>query len=172
MKNDVVNNDKALEAIKAVSFFKMFADNDDMIRTIAGMCAKKNIKKGKILIEEGETGDELYILINGEIEIVKKTLQDEKYTVVVLDAKIGGIYVGEFALIDKDSRSATVTAKTDCEYLVIKRANFLKFGDEYPEVGLHITREIARSLSTRLRKSNTDVITLFSAIVEEIASDE
>lgn len=172
MSSNIINDKKALEAIKAVSFFKMFSDNDEMVRRIAGMCTKKIIKKGKVLIEEGNSGDELYILINGEIEIVKKTLQDEKYTVVTLDSKVGGIYVGEFALIDKDKRSATVTAKTDCEYLVIKRANFLKFGDEYPQVGLHITREIARSLSTRLRKSNTDVITLFSALVEEIATGE
>ena len=133
---------------------------------------KKRFKKGATIIKEGDYGDELFIFLTGKIEIAKQTLQNEPYTIITLNADRGGIYVGEFALIDNDKRSATVIAETDCECLVIKRDKFIRFGNKNPEVGLNVTRAIARQLSVMLRKTNTDVITLFSALVEEIASSE
>jgi CRP-like cAMP-binding protein len=79
--------------------------------------------------------------------------------------------VGELALIDNDRRSASVIAKSDCQCIVINRHDFLELGDREPSIGLHITRAIARQVSLRLRKTNEDVITLFSALVDEIAAE-
>ena len=166
------SDSRILKRLKEVHFFKMYADNEDIIDKIAEMCTVKKFKNGSTIIAEGEAGDELYIMLTGEIEIVKETLQKEQYTVVTRNADMGGVYVGEFALLDNDKRSATVIAKTDCECLVIKRDRFLKFGDENPEMGLNITRAIAQQLSTRIRKTNMDVITLFSALVDEISAGD
>ncbi len=161
-----------LEKLKEVSYFSTYADNTEVISQIADLCSVRHFKSGKTIIREGEHGDELFIILNGEIDIVKRTLQDEEYTVTTLSSEMGGINVGELALIDNDQRSATVIAKTDCECLVITRRDFIKFGDEHPQIGLTITRAIASQLSTRLRKTNSDVITLFSALVEEISEED
>jgi len=169
---DLSQDDFILKRLKEVSFFKMFAKKEEIIKKIAGMCTRKTFKAGKKIIIEGESGDELIIILKGDIEIVKRTMQNEEYTVATLKADMGGIYAGELALIDNDKRSASVNAKTDCECLIIKRTHFIEFGDENPEIGLAITRVIAGQLSMKLRKSNTDVITLFSALVEEIAESE
>jgi CRP/FNR family transcriptional regulator, cyclic AMP receptor protein len=158
-----------IEKLKEVSFFSMFEDDEDTICKIAEMCTRKFYRKGKYIIREGEDGDELYVVLSGNIEIQKHTLQKEQYTVATLNAEQGGINVGEIALIDNDRRSASVLAKTDSECLVISRSDFIRFGDENPKAGLEITRAIASQLSANLRKSNTDVITLFSALVEEIS---
>lgn len=155
--------------LKEVSFFKEYQDNNEVIRRIISLCEVKFFKKGASIIEEGDHGDELFIMLNGEIDIIKKTLQNQKYVVTSLNSANRGVYVGELALIDKERRSATVEAKTDCECLVLKRENFIQFGDEYPAIGLNITRAIATQLSQKLRKTNTDVITLFSALVDEIS---
>lgn len=158
------------EKIKEVSFFKQYRDDTDVIEHIAALCDIRFFKKGSTIIREGDQGDELFIILKGKIDILKTTLQNEKYVVTSLDAKMGGVYVGEIALIDYDKRSATVEAKTDCECIVLNRETFVKFGNDYPEIGLNITRAIARQLSQQLRKSSGDVITLFSALVEEISS--
>lgn len=155
--------------IKEVSFFMEYKNNNDVINRIISLSEVRFFKKGATIIDEGEHGDELFIILNGQIDIIKRTLQNEKYVVTSLNSKSGGVYVGELALIDEDRRSATVEAKTDCDCLVLKRDNFIRFGDEYPEIGLHITRAIAKQLSQKLRKTNTDVITLFSALVDEIS---
>jgi len=157
--------------LREISFFQKYADNEKIIKTIVNLCDMRNFKKGETIIVEGEQGDELYIILQGQIDIIKKTMQNQKYVVTSLDASKGGLYVGELALIDNDKRSATVEAKTDCECLVLNRDNFIKFGDMYPEVGLNITRVIATQLSQKLRKTGADVITLFSALVEEISGD-
>jgi len=154
-----------------IPFFQKYAHNENVMETIVNLCEVRNFKKGSAIIKEGEQGDELFIMLKGEIDIIKRTMQNEKYVVSTINANIGGLYVGELALIDNDKRSATVEAKTDCECLVLNRENFIKFGDQYPEIGLNITRIIATQLSQKLRKTGADVITLFSALVEEIAGD-
>jgi len=154
-----------------IPFFKKYATNETIIKTIVNLCSIKNFKKGATIINEGEQGDELFIILQGEIDIIKKTMQNEKYVVTSLNSNTGGVYVGELALIDNDKRSATVEAKTDCECLVLNRDDFIKFGDQYPEIGLNITRALATQLSQKLRKTGSDVITLFSALVEEIANN-
>lgn len=164
--------DIILSKLKEVSFFKMFASDNAMMNKIASMCTQKHFTKGKTIIKEGESGDELYVILKGKIEILKKTLQKEAYTVNTMDADRGGVYVGELALIDNDSRSATVIANTDCDCLVISRDDFLRYGNQNPVAGLEITRMIASQLSKRLRKSNEDVITLFSALVDEISDNK
>ena len=162
----------SLDKLKQVSFFSMFENDNEMIERIAGMCTRRRYRKGKYIIREGDYGDELFIVLSGEIEIIKNTLQNEQYTVTTLNADEGGVNVGEIALIDNDRRSASVLAKTDCECLVINRDDFIKFGDENPTAGLAITRSIASQLCANLRKSNTDIITLFSALVEEISATQ
>ncbi len=165
-------NNEIIKKFKQVSYFSMYEKNENVMNKIAEMCKRKSFTKGKTLIEEGEYGDELFIILNGEIDIQKKTLQNETYTVTTLSSDMGGISVGELAMIDNDKRSASVTAKTDCECLIISRKHFTKFGNENPSIGLMITRAIASQLSSKLRKANSDVITLFSALVEEIAANE
>lgn len=164
--------DIILERLRQVPFFSMFRDDRITISKIADLCTRRSYRKGKYIIREKEFGDELYIIYSGEIDIVKKTMQNEEYTVTNMCADECALYVGEMALIDNDRRSASVLAKIDCECLVISRDDFLKFGDENPRVGLAITREIARQLVMNLRKSNSDIITLFSALVEEISTNE
>jgi CRP-like cAMP-binding protein len=168
-KNQPDSIDVILEKLKQVSFFSMFENDMETINRIAGMCSRRVYRKGKYIIQEGDSGDELFIILNGEIEIIKNTLQNEQYTVTTLNSDMGSVNVGEIALIDNDRRSASVVAKTDCECLVITRDDFIKFGDENPKAGLAITRSIASQICAYLRKSNSDIITLFSALVEEIS---
>jgi CRP/FNR family transcriptional regulator, cyclic AMP receptor protein len=168
----ITTADEVISKLKEVQFFKMYAGNEAVIKKIAALCTRKKFREGASIIKEGEYADELFIFLKGKIEIVKVTLQGEHYTLSTLDSGTGGVYVGEFALIDNDRRSATVIAKTECECLVIKQDKFIDFGDRNPEIGLNVTRAIARQLSLMQRKTNADVITLFSALVEEIGGSE
>ncbi len=170
--NETISNESIFKKLKQVDIFSMYADDEDVINKISKICSNRVFKKGKKIIEEGQHGDELYIILSGEIDILKKTLQNEKYTVTSLSDHMGGIYVGELALIDNDMRSASVVAKSECQCLVINRKDFVKFGNENPAIGLSVTRAIASQISSRLRKSNSDVITLFSALVDEISGEQ
>ncbi len=78
-------------------------------------------------------------------------------------------FFGELALLDREVRSASVLAETDCEFLVINREDFNQLGEEDPRLGLLVTRAIAKELSKRLRKANQDMVLLFEALVEQVA---
>lgn len=156
--------------LRNISLFKKIADIPNALETIAGLFSTVQFKKGQAVIVEGqEKGVELYIIKSGTVEIAKKTLKgDDTYTVTELSAEMN-IFFGELALLDPDKRSATVLCKTDCDFYVLKRDDFLALGDSNPAIGLELTRELSRILCNRLRKANTDVITLFGALVDEVA---
>lgn len=158
--------------LKSVSIFKTFADSPEELERIAKILSTQKITSGQAVIKEGDTGDTLFIMKSGAVNILKSTMEDEQYTVVRLESKGEVvIFFGELALLDNDKRSATVMAETDCEFLVLKRDNFIELGNKYPHLCLPITREISKILASRLRKANQDIITLFEALVEEVSSD-
>jgi CRP-like cAMP-binding protein len=106
-------------------------------------------------------------MMQGSVRIVKTTLQNEPYTVVILKES-ENVYFGELALIDNDRRSATVIAESDCDLICLTRKNFQSVCEDNYELGFRVLMQIAKKLSTSLRKMNQDVITLFEALVSEV----
>ncbi len=156
-----------LELLKHIVLFKDFKENIDVLQKISALFIERKAKKGDILIREGEVGDELYIIREGYVRVLKNTLQNEPYTVVLL-SEDQHVFFGEIGLLLNDKRTATVVAEVDSTFLVTNRKKFQEFGEKEPLIALLITRQIAQILAKRLHKTNEDVVTLFSALVTEI----
>lgn len=137
------------------------------IESLAAACRVEKVATGRAIVEEDSLGESMFVLMNGRVRVEKKTPADDRYTVTFLSHERGDFF-GELGLLDSDRRSATVTAETDCELIVIERDRFLQFGDANPTAGLSVTRRIASNLASRLRRANDDVITLFAALVHEV----
>jgi CRP-like cAMP-binding protein len=159
--------DVYLEKLKNIALFESIKDDEEKLKKIIGICSVRKFKAGDFMISEGETGDELFILLEGSVDILKKTMAGDDYVVASLKAE-HNIFIGELALIDNDKRSATVVATEDSVALVIGKKEFLELGDADPLVGLPVTRVIAKILAGRLRKTNEDMMTLFDALVTEV----
>jgi len=159
--------DENLARLSNIVLFKDFKDNIEVLKKIEGLFTEMKVKKGEVIIKEGDEGDELYIIKSGAVRILKNTLQNEAYTVVNLNAG-QNVFFGEIGLLLNDKRSATVTAEVDSTFMVTNRKKFLDFGEKEPYIALLITRQVAQMLSKRLTKSNQEVVTLFSALVDEI----
>jgi CRP-like cAMP-binding protein len=149
MRNDSMEQN--LSILKNIVLFKDFKDNVKVLQKINKLFTEMKAKKGGVIIEEGKEGDELFIIKNGSVRIVKNTR--------------------EIGLLLNDKRSATVVAEEDCTFLVTNRKKFISFGEKEPYIALLISRQIAQILSKRLYKTNQDVVTLFSALVDEIDSE-
>lgn len=102
------------------------------------------------------------------MRILRNTLEKEEFALVNLNAD-QNIFFGEIALIDKDKRSATVMALTDCETLNLTRTNYFALCEEDTYIGFKITFQIALRLGASLRKSSHDMITMYQALFEEIS---
>lgn len=102
----------------------------------------ESLVAGQTLFNEGENGHLMYILMAGTAMILVRGR-------LVETAEAGAI-VGEMAMIDDATRTATVIAKTDCKFLPIERKRFNFLIQQTPNFALHIMRVIAE----RLRKTD------------------
>ncbi len=169
---EVTENHEFEKITATLANVPLFKDLDeDMLAKLAGVITKKMAKAGERIISEGELGDELFILKMGLVKVVKTTLEKEEYTITTFTSD-DNIFFGELALLDNETRSATVEALTDVELLVIHRDDFLKLGEEEPYLGLLITRELGKVVGRRLRSASQDIITLFEALVEEMSVED
>lgn len=147
---------------------KLFAGlAPEVLAQLAQSCQVRQAAAGEVLVREGEEGDTLFVIRSGRVRVEKKTSYSDTYTVTFLHAEAGDFF-GELALLDPELRSATVVAEMECELLVVSRDRFLAFGDAHPAAGLLLTRRIAQHLADRLRRSNRDTVTLFTALLQEI----
>ena len=102
---------------------------------------------GDVIFEEGSTGRELYVVLDGQVEIAK--LNGGSKTVIITLGK--GEFFGEMAVIDGSSRSATAIAATsDTRVMRINHARFVYLVSQQPAFALMIMD----ALSKRLRASN------------------
>lgn len=115
-----------------------------------GMAIEKCINEydvGHVIFEEGSTGRELYVVLDGEVEIAK--VSGAAKTVIVTLGK--GEFFGEMAVIDGSSRSATaIAAAPKTRVMRINHARFVYLVSQQPAFALMIMD----ALSKRLRASN------------------
>jgi CRP-like cAMP-binding protein len=91
--------------------------------------------KDSMLFSEGESGDELYIIRQGSVKIVK-IMDNEEVLLAVL--KTGDIF-GEMALLEAKPRAATAVAYEDCLVLAVNRANFEHMISTQPQIIARLT---------------------------------
>lgn len=110
------------------------------------MPKKRYFQKGDIIFKEGSPSDSIYIVEHGEVEISQLKHNEEKHIVGVL--KTNDI-LGEMGLIDDLPRSATATAISDCEILIIDKKQFNEIIEQHPE----ILRPLTTLLVQRMRET-------------------
>ncbi|MFP4365008.1 MAG: Crp/Fnr family transcriptional regulator [Spirochaetia bacterium] len=108
---------------------------------------------GKYIFYEDEPGSLMYIIIDGEIEIIKYTAEGSSKTLTTL--KNGDIF-GEMALIEKKARSASARAVRETRLLVLNEALFYNMIESNPD----FARKMIRALSERIRRANTMIQSL------------
>jgi CRP/FNR family transcriptional regulator, cyclic AMP receptor protein len=99
---------------------------------------------GKIIFAQGDPGDVMYVVVDGQAQIVI----DGK---LVETVRSGGI-LGEMALIDSGPRSASGIAKTQCVLVPIDEKRFGDLVARRPEFALHVMRVLAN----RLRRMDSE----------------
>jgi signal transduction histidine kinase len=91
---------------------------------------------GEWLMREGAIGDTLYLVLEGEIEVSKRSGEQD----VVLAVRTPGDLIGELALLDRTPRSASCRALQDSRLLVIKRQDFQQVLSASPAATLALLR--------------------------------
>ena len=106
---------------------------------------------GDAILNEGSTSHFMYVMMEGAATVAKKDRHGQSSELASLGA---GDSFGEMSLVDKDPRSASVTAAADCVLIRIPEGACWK----NPVVSAKIFRNISRILSRRLREADRTLL--------------
>lgn len=104
-----------------------------------------------IVFREGDVSDHVCFVVEGSLDVIKKNQEGFNVKIATLNV---GESIGEMALIDSLSRSATVKANKDSKLMILTKRDFDLMLSEKTQIGIKILKGISRTLSLKLRKTS------------------
>jgi len=134
--------------------------NDREILRVLQVTDVITYKPGEIVITEGEKGEELYIVLSGQLKVTRNGAD-----VAVLPQ---GAHVGEMALVRSQPRSATVTAEGISELMVIRRQEFFEILRKEHQLAVKLLWQFTGVLADRLAETTREL----GAAKEELLAED
>jgi CRP/FNR family cyclic AMP-dependent transcriptional regulator len=134
-----------VQVLRSSPLFDMLSPPE--IEILAELSRQRRFAAGEAVFHEGEQGDALFVLARGAVEVVS----GKDRLLAVLEAPEA---FGEMSLVDREVRSATVRAKSDCVALQLTAENFTAFRKRSRDGFTLFLVNVARILSSRLRETN------------------
>jgi CRP-like cAMP-binding protein len=137
-----------------VRIFQAFSDGDRA--AVSRAMRERTLKRGHILLREGDPGEEMYLVRRGVV-VVSKAVTGPVEQVL---ARMGpGDFFGEMSLFDREPRSATIQAEpeSDVELLVLDRASLETLIEANPRAAASFFHALVQVFIERLRAS-TDLV--------------
>jgi CRP/FNR family cyclic AMP-dependent transcriptional regulator len=112
-------------------------------------------KSRQTIIHEGDLGDYMLMIVQGEVDIYKKNLLGESQ---LLATAAQGMTIGEMSMIDGEPRFATCVAARETLFGVLSREAMVKIILEKPSLGAKILIKLVTMLSHRLRQTSSKLL--------------
>lgn len=143
-------NQTLLEKLPEQSLLKVL-DTEELSQLLA-QAREAKAKKGEAIIRQGDDGNALVILLEGQARV---TVYSANGREIVLEYAGPGTVLGEIALLDGGSRTASVIAMGPLKYLTLPRSVFEHVIASNHRIALRLMKELA----SRLRKANQTIET-------------
>jgi hypothetical protein len=149
MEPEISIPDKILH-LRKIQIFEGLSVSE--LAAVASVTEEVVYAPGQIVIQEGDTGDTMYLILAGEVSVLKRQ-EGAEDPEIELDRIGAGDYFGEMALFEDILRSATIRTEAESQLLVLHKREFTEIVREYPQIALHI----CKVLGARLRKLHEKV---------------
>jgi CRP-like cAMP-binding protein len=136
---------EAGELLRQTSLFAELSDDD--ISKLSPSTRVENYEPLHVILREGRVGTALYVIVSGQVEVIKAMASDEPRVLASLGP---GDFFGEIAAMKHVTRSASVRAVTKTQCLVIHRMDLDSFIERYPV----ISGKVDWAISTRFNKAS------------------
>lgn len=145
-------------SLKEADIFDEFTATQ--LELVASVCEVKDYDNDEIVFEENSTGNELYVIVAGEVAIrVDPKLigeEGESGPLTITTLRRGQCF-GEVALVDQGIRSASAhCVQANTKLIIIPRDKLMLLCDTYPQLGYRLMRNLAADLAMKIR--NTDLL--------------
>jgi HEAT repeat protein len=136
--------------LRRVGLFEDLSPPD--LKHVAEVATEHVFPEGHVIAAQGEPGDDMHIVVEGEIEVVTSDPSERSRPVA---RRGSGEYVGEMAILDQEPRMASLIASRETRTLSIDRRRFQRILRERPEASL----AVMHVLSQRLRDAHASAPT-------------
>lgn len=127
--------------------------NDAQLSILARTGFTGRFPKGRIIILQDDPGDTFYIVVSGRVKV---TLLNENGKEIVLSILEEGAFFGELALLDDETRSASVIIVEDATLFMLARIQFYQLIENYPS----ILKKVLKVICVRLRHADEKIESL------------
>jgi CRP/FNR family cyclic AMP-dependent transcriptional regulator len=135
--------------LKNVPLFKDLDDSE--LAEVAELCREETFVSGEYIFREGENGNRLYLITEGEVRISRDVPGSGEEALAIL--KSGAVF-GEMAVFDRSERSTHAISNGGTVAFTITRADFEMLLDFNRELAHKVLWSVTRLLSARLRNTN------------------
>jgi CRP/FNR family transcriptional regulator, cyclic AMP receptor protein len=112
----------------------------------------KEYQDGEIIIQQGELGDSMYVIQEGQVEVIRE-LDDNRVRLAIRNQ---GDFFGEMAIFEREVRMATVRALGSARVLTVDKRNFLRRIHSDPSLAYRLVQ----SMSSRIRELSVEIAQL------------
>ena len=137
------------DLLKKVAIFHDL--DDEELAQVADVCKEERFVSGEYIFHEGEHGNRLYLIVEGEVRISRDVPGSGEEALAVL--KPGALF-GEMAVFDRSERSTHAISNGGTTALTITRPDFEMLLDFNRELAYKVLWACVRLLSARLRQTN------------------
>lgn len=143
----------AAEIIRNISLFEGLAPSE--IEGVLSVCERVQFEPGACLTRQGQPADSAIILESGSVEVTTRLPGGGEAAVAALGP---GSVIGEMALLDSGSRSATVVAREPAAGYFLERDGFHMLLAQRNHAAFTIQARVTRTLCARLRDLNARIV--------------
>ena len=141
-----------LNLLKQAAIFQDL-DEGELAR-VAEVCRDQTFTIGQHIFKEGEPGNRLFIIAQGEVRISRTIPGSGEEALAVLKP---GATFGEMAIFDRSERSTDAIANTACTLITISRSDFELLLDFNRDIAYRVLWSVVRLLCSRLRVTNDNL---------------
>ena len=139
----------AIEFLRRVAIFKDLDDGE--LARVSEVCREQQYVSGEFVFREGEAGNRLFLIVEGEVRISRQVPGSGEEALAVL--KRGALF-GEMAVFDRTERSTDAIAHGGATLVTIARPDFELLLDFNRDIAYKVLWAVVRMLSGRLRSTN------------------
>ncbi len=147
----------ALGVLKKVPLFS--ALDADQIKEVIAQTSIVHVEAGQAIFKDGAPGDAMYVVIVGDVEIVKEIPTGGQRVLATLGSRS---VFGEMSLLTEETRSAGARAKAKCSLLKIDRKSFQDRLKRNDVVALKMTAHLAETMADRLRAMDEELVKILA----------
>lgn len=138
--------------------------SDDVLALLGKQLEQRRLTAGSTIFSEGDTGREMFVVLDGEVEVLKNSKKGRVQRVALLGPNDS---FGEMSIIDVQPRSATVRAVAPVHLLRVSSEDLDTLYRHDLKAYALITLNLARELSRRLRVTDRILADIAASVLDE-----